>query len=247
MRTTTRRNEKKIADILQDFAKRHPDTEWSTTLLLGSTGRGQAEYLAELGIGEMWSEGLPEPYPDQPWAFDNGAWAAWDELGGEGRPLRPEEFPETEFLTRLENAYHLVPSDPLLAVVPDLVQAGMESLEFSVRWLDQLEDRGYGDWDWYLAVQGGMRREAVAEVLPRFDGLFFGGGDSFKGTATEWRDLARQADLPFHYGQCGTYGKLADAADLDVDSLDSAGPLMTRDGLVSFLRHCEELFAEETD
>jgi hypothetical protein len=109
---------------------------------------------------------------------------------------------------------------PYLAVVPDVVAGGMESLEFSLRWMERLPK-----WPWYLAVQDGMKPVDVARHLNGFAGIFLGGTDAFKGTAPAWRGLATENGIRFHYGRAGTPAKIEHAKEVGADSLDSAFPL----------------------
>jgi hypothetical protein len=162
-------------------------------------------------------------YPFERWAFDNGAFEAWTK----GQP-----FPETVFVN----------SDPTVAVVPDKVAGGMESLEFSLRWRERLPDF----WPWYLAVQDDMPREAVLKAAHVFNGIFLGGTDKFKLTAYGWCRLAHFCDKPFHYGRAGTLTKVRHAWNVGADSLDSNFPLWTTPRKMQFRDECNALKRGET-
>lgn len=177
--------------------------------------------LNQLGWGRLFLNRRPSPYPYERWGFDNGAFVAW-------RRLQP--FPTEVFKKRLELAMQ-VPSDPYLAVVPDIVANGCESLQFSLDWRMKLPSH----WPWYLAVQDGMEVVDVEPHLHLFSGIFLGGTDSFKDTAEQWCNLAHKHQLKFHYGRCGTLGKVLHAFDIGADSLDSAFMLWTAERLQAFV------------
>lgn len=189
--------------------------------LLGDTRKSEwVAKLQELGWGRMVSEKHPAPYPDEPWGFDNGAFSAW---------LKQEPFPHDRFLYRLDIA--LDKPTPYLAVVPDLVARGIESLEFSLGWLDSLPDT----WPWYLAVQDGMKIQDVEPVLDRFAGIFLGGTTRFKSTAPEWYEVARRNGKRFHYARASTPRRIEHAKRIGADSLDSAFPLWTEERFNEFI------------
>jgi hypothetical protein len=171
------------------------------------------------GWGRMCLRDLPAPYDGEPWGFDNGAFGAWS-LG--------EPFPTDLFSRRLGRAHTV--GTPYLAVTPDLVAGGEESLEFSLRWREVLPN----DWPWYLAVQDGMTPERVTAALPGFAGVFLGGSTKFKATAMTWRDVAHRAGLPFHYGRAGVPRKIRHAITSCADSLDSAFPLWSEERFSAF-------------
>ncbi len=171
----------------------------------------------------MFASDRPFPpfyYPSEVWGFDNGAFVAW---------TRGNQFPEGVFLRRLDAALR-VESDPGVAVCPDIVAGGLRSLEFSVNWLKRLPS----SWPWYLAVQDGMTRDAVLEVVHLFAGVFLGGTDRFKLTAYHWSRLAHSAGKKFHYGRAGTLRKIRHAYAVEADSLDSNFPLWTVDRMRVF-------------
>jgi hypothetical protein len=170
-------------------------------------------------------------YPYEPWGFDNGAFKAWS---------KGEKFPDKIFLKRLDKAYR-VSTDPLVAVCPDVVAGGLDSLEFSLGWLRRLPS----DWPWYLAVQDGMTHESVAEVVHLFSGIFLGGTDRFKLTAYGWSRLAHSCGKKFHYGRAGTLRKLAHAHAVEADSLDSNFPLWSTGRMFRFRDHDDAIRSGE--
>lgn len=189
--------------------------------ITGDTYGGRVEQLLKpLGIGRMFSIRPPRPYEGEPWGFDNGAYVNWKH----GQP-----FDGDEYLRRINKVLDV--PNPYLTVVPDLVAQGLHSLDFSLRWLDNLPKR----LPWYLAVQDGMKLEDVESVIHRFSGLFLGGSDGFKATAWHWSQLAHRRGKKFHYGRCGTLRKLRHAIDIGTDSADSAFILWRADRFYQFV------------
>jgi hypothetical protein len=160
----------------------------------------------------------PTPFAYERWGFDNGAFKAWKDAGF---PLNINvEFwnmvwsPE-EFYRRLVEAMD-ADCDPYLAVCPD-IPASKESLQYSLNWMRHLPS----EWPWYLAVQDGMDRNEVEDVLHLFSGVFLGGSDKFKLGAYNWVRLAHKHQKKFHYARAGTEAKLKHAFAIGADSLDS--------------------------
>lgn len=176
--------------------------------------------LEQLGWGRMWArvKERPQCYDGEPWGFDNGAFAAWQN----GKPWNADAY-----LRRLERMYAL--GVPYLAVVPDIV-GRPESYDFSLGWLERLPE-----WPWYLAVQDGMIPGTV-DLTP-FHGIFLGGTNGYKAYASAWRTEAHIANKPFHYGRAGTLRKLEHARQAGADSIDSAFPLWSRDRFRLFADH----------
>ena len=174
-------------------------------------GQSYVRLLKHHGIGRMVIGTAIRPYSAyEPWAFDNGAYGDW---------IKGHEFDGDAYLRRLEVAERI--GVPLFAVVPDKVAGGLESLERSLAWRDQLPS----DWMRYLVVQDGMTEVDVFSVIHLFDGLFLGGSDRFKGTAPRWAKLAHDNCKPFHYGRAGTLRKIQHAINSGCDSFDSSFPL----------------------
>jgi hypothetical protein len=183
-------------------------------VFLGETrDRRIVKTLKASGWGRLWADRKKvETYPDEPWAFDNGAFVAWK---------RGESFPVRKFNERLDAALSAAPT-PRMAVAPDIVAGGATSLRFSLDWLPKLP----AEWPWFLAVQDGMTPADVAPELHHFRGIFLGGSDRFKNEeAKQWCVLAHLAGIPFHYGRAGTLRKVRHAKRIGADSIDSAFPL----------------------
>jgi hypothetical protein len=173
----------------------------------------------------MFATKVPSPYPGEPVGFDNGAFDAYQ---------KGIAFPEELFLRRLEVAEKIVV--PRVAVVPDLVARGRESLEFSWEWFGVRRELP-ATWPWYLAVQDGMTLDDVRGVIRGgWAGLFLGGTNPFKlRTAWQWAELAHEFGLKFHYGRAGTLKKLRHAKQIQADSLDSNLPLWTKERFATFI------------
>ena len=190
-------------------------------VLLGETRSiVNLEILQRRGWGRIFVTRVPTPYPYELWGFDNGAYGCY---------LRGESFPAQVFEKRLEAALN-VNSDPYMAVTPDIVANGCESLEFSLEWRTRLPN----EWPWYLAVQDGMESGEVEESLHLFAGIFLGGSDKFKATAYRWAQLAHKHRKKFHYGRASTPKKLAHAYRVEADSCDTSFPLWTKDRMQTF-------------
>lgn len=177
--------------------------------------------LSELGFGEMTTR-TEIPPRRTPWAFDNGAFGDWK---------AGEPFNETAFRVALDKLPG-VPQAPDFLVVPDKVAAGLESLDFSLSWVDRL--RHYAPP--YLAVQDGMGRHQVEEALPLFAGIFVGGTLAWKvATGKQWVEVAHQVGKRCHVGRVGTFRRVRWALRIGADSIDSCLPLWSEGNLQKFL------------
>jgi len=194
-------------------------------VLLGDTRQHElVRMLEERGWGRMWVDRRPEPYPGEPWGFDNGAFSDWTA----GRPFDADAFER-----RLERARR-TETAPYMAVLPDLVAGGLRSLDFSLSWRERI---GEDEWPWYLAVQDGMHLRDVAPLLDGwFAGVFLGGTTRFKSTAPRWCALAHELGLRFHYARASTIPRVMDARAIKADSIDSSFPLWNRSRLDEFCR-----------
>ncbi len=193
-------------------------------VLIGeTTDRRTVCRLRQLGWGRMWIARPIRPYAGEPWGFDNGAFRYWQ---------AGTEFDGVAFEERLWKAQQTAGSHPRLAVVPDIVGGGVDSLFFSLSWMHRLR-RG---WPWYLAVQDGMTPEIVDAHTRLFDGIFLGGTSRFKQQAETWCSFAHERGLRFHYGRAGTIAALTEAVRIGADSLDSSFPLWTRQRFEEFAR-----------
>ena len=122
-------------------------------------------------------------------------------------------------------------SAPDFLVVPDLVAGGMDSLEFSLSWVKELQ----GVAPLYLAVQDGMGAYSVAPHIAQFDGVFIGGTLKWKmRTGEEWVAFAHHYGKPCHIGRVGTAKRALWAMEIAADSIDSCVPLWSFDNLRVF-------------
>jgi hypothetical protein len=146
--------------------------------------------------------------------FSNGAYSDW---------VNGRQFCDVMFWKRLWRAYAV--GRPYLAVVPDIPAQGLYSLEYSLWWVERLPVM----WPWYLAVQDGMTVCDVEPVIGRFAGVFLGGTDDFKLTASAWCSLAHRHQKKFHYARAGIISKIRHAVACGADSIDSAYAVFEQD------------------
>ena len=198
-----------------------------------TSGSRVLKRLIELGWGRMYNKGdhpeTVDPYPGEPWGLDNGAYAD----GTTGR-----QFDADHYMRRLDHA-HATGLVPYINVVPDIyggkgMYSGVKSLEMSYNWIDKMPN----EWPNYLVVQDRMTQQEVSWVLDKFDGIFVGGSDSFKGTSVVWGILARQHGIPLHIGRAGTLNAVRHARRVQADSIDSTTFLWTAerfDNMVAYI------------
>jgi hypothetical protein len=150
--------------------------------------------------------------------LDNGAYRNW---------LAGESFDGDTYLRAVDRAVSVeTPDTPIyFAVIPDIVAGGLESLTFSLAWLDRMPQT----WPLYLAVQDGIcTNDITPDITSKISGIFLGGSNRYKATAAIWANFAHTHNLQFHYGRAGTPWKLLHAMESGADSLDSAFPLWTQ-------------------
>lgn len=127
----------------------------------------------------VWADGTPAPF-----VLDNGAWSYHQK----GQP-----FDEAAFL----RAVKVADGKEDWLVLPDIVEGGMKSLEFSKKWIHRFPDRNC-----LLAVQDGMTVADVEPLLPEVYGLFQCGSTDWKiQTMQEWGDLCYKHGAYFHVGR----------------------------------------------
>jgi hypothetical protein len=180
--------------------------------------------LHPLKIGRMAQDPF-NLFPGEIWAFDNGAFRDWK---------NERDFDLNKFNKWLSFAQDRLPI-PYLAVLPDIVGGGSQSLLFSLEWLDDLKHNG---WPWYLALQDNMDVMDVIDIInmnkDSIYGLFLGGTDNYKQYAGYWSGIAHTFGLKFHYARAGTVKKVFHAKLVSADSLDTSFPLWSMDRLLSF-------------
>ena len=180
--------------------------------------------LTALGFGEC-TQPREVPPRRRPWFLDNAAFSAWRA----GQP-----FDEAGFLSALTSDA-VASSPPDFVVCPDIVAGGLESLSFSLGWLERCASTLPGQ-RFYLAVQNGMTEADVLAALDGFAGIFVGGDLPWKiRTSAAWVGLAHRHGLPCHIGRVGTARRVAWARRIGADSIDSCLPLWSRANLTAFV------------
>lgn len=176
--------------------------------------------LAKACIGECTVRG---EYPPRrrPWFLDNGAYVDY----AAGKKWEPGRWLDVLKLLKTD------PHQPDFVVVPDIVAGGMESLDFSLSWVQRLEGHTI-----YLAVQDGMPEGEVQKVARIFDGIFVGGSLAWKlETGAAWVDFAHRNGMACHVGRVGTAPRVRWAREIGADSIDSSLPLWSAGNLEHFL------------
>lgn len=198
--------------------------------MVGSTrSRKLVARLRELGWGRVFV-GKPTPYPGEPWALDNGAFAAWKS----GKKFSAPDF--------AKHAHAVASLRPIFGVLPDVVGGGEESIKLSASWIYSLPE----SIPWYLAVQDGMTEKMVGPVLEHVSGIFLGGTTEFKSTAPRWSELAHGSGKRFHYARVSTPQHIRRAYDCGADSCDSTQPLWSENEWRKFERAVADTRAQTT-
>lgn len=150
------------------------------------------------------------------YAIDNGAWTAYQQ----GEP-----FDESAFLAVVDKLGERAE----WTVLPDVVQGGLASLDFSLRWMERL--RGMPS-QLLIAVQDGMQLGDVAPFLSPVVGIFIGGSTEWKeSTAEAWGHLARRRNCHLHVGRVNSARRIHICAAAGADSFDGSGPSRFSDAL----------------
>lgn len=136
------------------------------------------------------------------YAIDNGAWTAFQ---------RAEPFDEDAF----RGVVDALGEGADWIVVPDIVAAGLASLDFSLKWLDRVPGKRL------IAVQNGMVADDVRSLLGPSVGIFVGGDTEWKlETMRAWGELAREVGCHLHVGRVNTVRRIARCAEAGADSFD---------------------------
>lgn len=145
------------------------------------------------------------------YALDNGAWSAY---------CASKEWDEQAFMCAFES----LGDGADFVVLPDIVAAGLESLHFSLEWLNRL--LSYSGL-FLLAVQDGMTAEHVEPFVGKRLGLFVGGTTEFKlGSLTEWADVAARKGCYLHVGRVNTARRIRYCSGFGVHSFDGTSASM---------------------
>jgi hypothetical protein len=148
--------------------------------------------------------------PPLSYAVDNGAWGCFQ---------REVPFDSEAF----EKMLRLIGKEADWVVVPDIVQGGIESLEFSLSWLPKILPFG----QCLVAVQDGMEPADVSDIINRQVGIFLGGSTDWKlETMRLWGSLARSKGAYFHVARVNTAKRIRLCQDAGAHSFD--GTSVTR-------------------
>jgi hypothetical protein len=186
--------------------------------------------LDKAGIGECCVRGeIPPRRRD--WFYDNGAFSDF-------QAKRP--FDAVQFMRDMRRiTYWTHVPKPAFIIVPDLVAGGLESLAFSLDWLDLAERTGA---PLALAVQDGMTPADLEPIIEPFQWIFVGGSLPWKlETSAAWTTWAHSIGRRIHVGRVGPLERVRWARSIGADSIDSSFVLWTRDRLTDFLQVVKEL------
>jgi hypothetical protein len=148
--------------------------------------------------GTLRTEGMP-------YALDNGAWTAYQQ---------GQDFDEDAFLLAVDK----LGEGAEWIVLPDIVQGGMASLDYSLRWMERL--RGIPT-RLLIAVQNGMEPDDVRSLLNPSVGIFVGGSTEWKeATAGAWGSVARRRNCYLHVGRVNTVRRIRICAAAGASSID---------------------------
>lgn len=140
-----------------------------------------------------------------PYAIDNGAWTAYNQQ---------TKWDGVRFMVLVKR----MGRDADWVVIPDIVAAGLRSLEFSQTWLPYVlryTHRGL------LAVQDGMEPHHVEHLLGDRVGIFVGGSTEWKlQSMATWGELAKKTGCHLHVGRVNTAKRIFLCQSTGVDSFD---------------------------
>ena len=174
--------------------------------------RRNLDALRAAGWGVMLTPDNPTPRPGMSNVADNGAWRAHQ---------RGEEFNERAFWGLIEPYGALCD----FVVVPDIVEGGMRSFDFSLCWLSRLA----GLKMLLFPVQDGMDVKEVCRMLRRETnlGIFVGGSTAWKlETMGLWGAVAAALGRHCHVGRVNTARRIRLCAEAGVDSFDGTSATM---------------------
>lgn len=139
-------------------------------------------------------------------SIDNGAWKAYKNK----LPFDSDAF------ASLVEAYGSLAD---FVVIPDIVAGGLESLDFSLSWIDRLK----GLRLLLLPLQDGMKAEHIGPVLRKYPdlGLFLGGSTEWKlATMGEWGAVAHAFGRYYHVGRVNSRKRIRMCQHAGADSID---------------------------
>jgi hypothetical protein len=139
---------------------------------------------------------------------DNGAWH--DHQNG-------TEFDSETFERFLE----WIASQPIVPdwiVLPDIVAAGLSSLELSIRWFNRCLSVSQMV---LIAVQDGMTVEDISPFVGQSVGVFLGGSTEWKiSTMAAWGAFCRARGIHYHVARVNSVKRMAMAVAAGADSID---------------------------
>lgn len=139
------------------------------------------------------------------YAIDNGAWTAFKN----GTAFNADLF--MRLVEKLGEGADWI-------VIPDIVEGGLKSLEFSLSWIPRL--RGVAPL--LLPVQDGMEPGYLEGVIGREIGVFIGGSDGFKERADKWGKLAKERGCHLHMGRVNSARRIKIARAVGCHSIDGS-------------------------
>ena len=170
--------------------------------------KSELEAIASHGLGMCVSSECEKSYKGFPIFIDNGAYEAF---------RRGMPWSEARFYKLLDRCWDCgIICD--FIVCPDIMCAGLKSLEHSMKWVSKLQPAKIA-----LAVQDGMQPNNVDQYgTEGFSHIFIGGSVEWKwANAKMWVDYAHGKGLKCHIGKCGKLEYLKYAEKIGADSVDS--------------------------
>ena len=143
-----------------------------------------------------------------PYAIDNGAWTAFQQ----GTPF------DSGLFRRLVST-HGAGADWI--AIPDIVEGGLASLDFSLSWIPELETVGTR---LLLPVQDGMTIADIASVVsPGRIGIFIGGSTEWKvASIAPFASWARHVGIWCHVGRVNTRRRIRSCVLSGASSFDGS-------------------------
>ena len=139
------------------------------------------------------------------YAIDNGAWTAFK---------NGTNFDGDLFMRLVEK----LGAGADWIVIPDIVEGGLKSLEFSLSWIPRL--RGVAPL--LLPVQDGMETRDVEGSIGREVGIFIGGSSQFKEDSSKWGAVAKDSGAHLHMGRVNSARRIWIASSIGCDSIDGS-------------------------
>jgi hypothetical protein len=175
--------------------------------------------LNSAGWRMLISAAAPQNYlPGWRYALDNGAWSAFQ---------NGTAFDELAF----KSAVGAMGAGADWVIAPDVVCGGLESLAYSLEWLDWTCARSRRV---LIAVQDGMTPADLAPFVGRDVGIAIGGSTEWKEEQLArggWGDLTRPRGAWLHCLRVNTARRIAMCASAGVDSFDGSSATRWADNI----------------